>query len=74
MPVLHRGVFDAATVNAVLTDLDLTRQEGFVVRTTAPFREDAMASHMAKYVRADHVQSDTHWMHAEVVRNGLKKG
>lgn len=74
VPILHRGVFDAATVNAVLSDLDLTRQEGFVVRTSAPFAENAMATHMAKYVRADHVQGDTHWMHADIVKNGLQKG
>jgi len=69
--VLHRGTFDDAAVNAVLTDLDLSKQEGFVVRTTSDFLEAEMGTHMAKYVRADHVQSETHWMQAEIIRNGL---
>lgn len=69
--VLHRGPFNDATTNAVLAGLDLSKQEGFVVRTTSDFQEADMATHMAKYVRADHVQSETHWMHAEIVRNGL---
>ncbi|MEP5762666.1 MAG: RNA ligase family protein [Litoreibacter sp.] len=71
--VLHQGTFDDAAVTAVLADLDLSKQEGFVVRTTSDFSEADMGTHMAKYVRADHVQSETHWMHAEIVRNGLRK-
>lgn len=69
--ILHRGPFNDATVNAVLADLDLSKQEGFVVRTTSDFQEAEMGTHMAKYVRADHVQSETHWMKSEIVRNGL---
>jgi hypothetical protein len=69
--VLHRGVFDAASVKAVLADLDLTWQEGFVVRTAAGFAAADMATHMGKYVREGHVQSETHWMRAEIVKNGL---
>jgi RNA ligase-like protein len=72
--VLHRGPFNDTAVNAVLTDLDLSKQEGFVVRTTSDFHEADMSTHVAKYVRADHVQSETHWMHAEIVRNGLLRG
>jgi hypothetical protein len=72
--VLHRGPFSDATVNTVLANLDLSKQEGFVVRTTSEFPEATMGTCMAKYVRADHVQSETHWMHAEIVRNGLAKG
>ncbi|WP_230981764.1 RNA ligase family protein [Ruegeria pomeroyi] len=71
--VLHRGSFSDAAVNAVLADLDLSKQEGFVVRTTSEFSETNMGTCMAKYVRADHVQSETHWMNAEITRNGLKK-
>lgn len=71
VPILHRGRFDDTTVAQVTDALDLKRQEGFVVRTTAAFPEDQMQSHIAKYVRAGHVQSDTHWMKAEIVRNGL---
>lgn len=73
VPTLHRGTFSDATVAKVLDQLDLNAQEGFVVRVADAFSEADMPTHMAKYVRADHVQSDKHWMHAEIVRNGLKK-
>lgn len=73
VPVLHRDLFTDAAVNAVLADLDLSQQEGFVVRTTAGFAETAMGQHMGKYVRADHVQNETHWMKGEIIRNGLRK-
>lgn len=74
VPVLHRGKFEDDTVKTVISGLDPSEQEGFVVRTTDAFPEAKMVSHIAKYVRADHVQSDTHWMHAEIIRNGLGKG
>lgn len=73
VPTLHRGTFSDATIANVLDQLDLSTQEGFVVRVADAFSESEMPTHMAKYVRADHVQSDKHWMHAEIVRNGLQK-
>ncbi len=70
--VLYRGAFTDAATQSVLSDLDLSRQEGFVVRIASAFAEDDMGCAMAKYVRAGHVQSDQHWMHAQIVRNGLR--
>lgn len=71
VPVLFRGKFSQTLVDDLLAQMDLTTQEGFVIRTTSAFREDQMATHLGKYVRADHVQSETHWMHAEIIRNTL---
>lgn len=71
VPVLFRGKFNDASLADVLDRMDFSVQEGFVVRTSAGFSEDDMATHMAKYVRDGHVQSRTHWMRAEIVRNGL---
>ncbi len=67
-PVLWRGVFDERALRALR--LDLTRQEGYVVRTVAGFDRADFARHVAKWVRRGHVQTDTHWMHAPVVVNG----
>ncbi|MDQ3790904.1 MAG: RNA ligase family protein, partial [Actinomycetota bacterium] len=67
-PVLWRGVFDERALRALR--LDLTRQEGYVVRTLAGFDRTDFARHVAKWVRRGHVQTDTHWMHAPVVVNG----
>ncbi len=73
VPVLQRGRFDDAAIKSVLDLLDLENQEGFVVRSVSPFFESDMATHVAKYVREGHVQSDTHWTKAEIVKNGLRR-
>ncbi|MFE3021152.1 RNA ligase family protein [Streptomyces sp. NPDC059256] len=67
--VLWRGVFDERALRALR--LDLSRQEGYVVRTVEGFTAGDFPHSVAKWVRAGHVQTDTHWMHAAVVPNGL---
>lgn len=67
-PVLWRGVFDEKALRAMR--LDLTRQEGYVVRTVAGFTRDEFPGRVAKWVRRGHVQTDTHWTQAPVVANG----
>lgn len=67
-PVLWRGMFDEKALRAVR--LDLTRQEGFVVRTVDGFARDEFPDRVAKWVRRGHVHTDQHWMHAPVVANG----
>ncbi|MEU1467517.1 RNA ligase family protein [Streptomyces sp. NPDC005761] len=71
-PVLWRGVFDARaerTLRALRPDTE--RQEGYVVRPAESFPAPAFKRRVAKWVRPGHVTTDTHWMHAEVVENGL---
>jgi predicted kinase len=67
--VLWRGTFDERTVRALR--VDTAGQEGYVVRTVDAFDRAEFASRVAKWVRAAHVQTDTHWMLAPVVPNGL---
>ncbi|MFE2165191.1 RNA ligase family protein [Streptomyces sp. NPDC059447] len=67
--VLWRGVFDERALRKLR--LDTTRQEGYVVRTTAGFAREDFGRCVAKWVRGGHVQTDTHWMFAQVVPNGL---
>jgi predicted kinase len=67
-PVLWRGVFDEKALRALR--LDLTRQEGYVVRTVDGFDRAEFPDRIAKWVRRGHVQTDTHWMQAPVVVNG----
>lgn len=71
VPVLYRGPWDEAAIEALGDTLDLTCQEGYVVRCADAFEASAFASSVAKWVRAHHVQTDTHWMHQAVVANGL---
>lgn len=67
-PVLWRGVFDERALRTLR--LDLTRQEGYVVRAVDGFDRADFPRRVAKWVRRGHVQTDTHWMHASVVVNG----
>ncbi|WP_406093628.1 RNA ligase family protein [Streptomyces sp. NBC_01013] len=71
-PVLWRGVFDSRaekTLRALKPDTG--RQEGYVVRPVEAFPAAAFGRRVAKWVRPGHVTTDTHWMHAAVVENGL---
>jgi hypothetical protein len=70
--VLYRGVFDQKKLLKLHERLDIKRQEGFVVRTTTGFAYKAFASHIAKWVRTNHVQSDEFWMSRPVVPNRLR--
>ncbi|MFI6728214.1 AAA family ATPase [Streptomyces sp. R-74717] len=71
-PVLWRGVFDARAEKALRAlRPDTGRQEGYVVRPADGFDAPDFGRRVAKWVRPGHVQTDTHWMHASVVENGL---
>ncbi|MFF8956302.1 RNA ligase family protein [Streptomyces sp. NPDC014894] len=67
--VLWRGVYDERALRRLR--LDLARQEGYVVRTAAGFGQREFGDRVAKWVRAGHVRTDTHWMHSAVVENRL---
>jgi hypothetical protein len=68
--VLYRGDFDEDVLRGLEVDVDTT--EGWVVRPAAGFAFDAFATRVAKWVRAQHVQTDQHWMQQAVVPNGLR--
>ncbi|MFF4326354.1 RNA ligase family protein [Streptomyces sp. NPDC001591] len=67
--VLWRGVYDERALRRLR--IDTSRQEGYVVRTAAGFSRADFGRCVAKWVRGGHVQTDTHWMYAPVVVNGL---
>ena len=50
-------------------------KEGYVVRQAHAFKYNQadFSKYIAKYVRANHVTSDQHWMHKSVVKNGLRQ-
>ena len=70
---LYRGVFDLQVIQDLAESLDITKHEGLVCRTTAAFMFEDFGKHVAKWVRADHVETDEHWMSKEVIPNQLKK-
>ena len=65
--------WDETLVRALPDRLDPQSQEGFVVRLADRIEFDAFPSSIAKWVRRGHVQTDQHWMFAEIVPNGLAK-
>ena len=72
VPVLYRGKWSEEKVHSIIDDLDTEKSEGIVVRTEKSFHYNKFQNHIAKWVRHNHVQTDEHWMHQEVVPNGLK--
>lgn len=65
----YRGEWDADIVCSIEVDTDVV--EGYVVRAADGFGFEDFQSNIAKWVRKDHVQTDEHWMFAEIVPNGL---
>ena len=66
--VLYRGIYNEKLIKG----LDYVGMEGYVIRTVDGFMLDRFSTSVAKCVRADHVQTDAHWMHSEMIINRLK--
>lgn len=69
-PVLFRGPWEAWTPSLPASAFG-AEVEGYVVRVSHAFHMDDFSRCAAKYVRAGHVQTDEHWMHAPLVLNRL---
>jgi hypothetical protein len=74
VPVLWRGQWDEKAIQALWPMAPLYGEgesEGYVVRDANTFPYQDYMLHIAKYVRPNHVQTDSHWMHGPVRANGL---
>ncbi|WP_342665595.1 MULTISPECIES: RNA ligase family protein [Leisingera] len=71
VPVLYRGKVSPQLIDQTIARLDLETQEGLVIRAACGFAEADMSRLLAKYVRAGHVQTDVHWMNAQIIKNAL---
>ena len=69
VPTIYDGRFDPQWFKTFEQDLD--RSEGYVVRLASSFARADFGTSVAKWVRANHVQTESHWMHQSVVANGL---
>jgi hypothetical protein len=71
VPVLYRGEFPGP--EGLLRIWSAVREpeqsEGFVVRTAHSFTQPQFGTHLAKWVRPSHVQTNQHWMSAPVIPN-----
>ncbi len=71
VPVLWRGIYDEDAVYECARGWNTEDHEGYVVRLAGEFHYDKFNMSVAKYVRANHVQSLDHWMHQQIVPNIL---
>lgn len=71
--VLYQGLWNEAKLKKMAENLDLEKCEGFVVRKIEQFHYQDFSQNVAKWVRSNHVQTDEHWMHREVIPNSLKQ-
>lgn len=73
VPVLYDGIYDEKLIREIGDKrLDLSQHEGYVVRVAAAFHYSQFRTHVAKYVRANHVTTDSHWRYKAVRPNGLQ--
>lgn len=66
---LYRGQCDEEVLRSL--KIDTEKSEGYVVRVLGAFSYSEFNKSVAKWVRTGHVQTEKHWMHAEVVPNQL---
>jgi hypothetical protein len=73
VPVLYRGDFPGPEESLQLwrASCQGAQSEGFVVRATRSFSRTQFGTHLAKWVRAGHVQTDRHWTSSPVTPNGV---
>ena len=71
VPELWRGRWDEGALRALAEELDTEAHEGYVVRLAQSFGREDFPRSVAKWVRAEHVTTEEHWMFAEVTPNGL---
>ncbi len=68
---LYTGLWCEETIKNLA--LDTKTQEGYVVRIADGFHFRDFTQYVAKWVRNDHVVTDKHWMHQEVIPNQLSQ-
>lgn len=69
VPVVYEGPYSDEVFKEQLAKLDLTKDEGLVVRLAESFRLAQFRQSVAKWVRKGHVTSEEHWRHKPVVPN-----
>jgi len=74
VPVLYRGQWDEDAVKACYTGKSSlgSTQEGYVVRKASAYHYDDFSQSLAKFVRANHVQTGAaHWRSMSITPNTL---
>ena len=67
---IYRGPFDPKAIQTIF-DTHWANHEGYVVRVADRIKDQDFSTHVAKWVRKDHIQTDEHWMNQAVVANEI---
>lgn len=65
VPVIYDGIYDPKAIQAAIDSKlnnDWERHEGWVMRVADEFQYSEFNTHVAKWVRKNHVQTDEHWL------------
>lgn len=68
---IYRGPWDERLIREI--EVDTARQEGYVVRTSEKFSYKDFRRHVAKWVRAEHVQTGKHWFYGQSIEPNQMK-
>ena len=71
VPTLYQGAWNPEVIRELSQSLDLSKQEGYVVRPLQAFQFSEFSHSVYKWVRKNHVQTDQHWMRSKIVPNRL---
>lgn len=69
-PELYKGIWNEKAILNIA--LDSQQSEGYVVRIIDSFPFEQFKKSVAKYVRKNHITSDSHWMYSKIISNKLK--
>ena len=75
VPVLYDGIWDEDKISRLFDGRSKHggKGEGYVVRSASEFSYSEFSKNIAKFVRANHVQTDAHWMQQKIVPNKIVK-
>lgn len=73
-PVFYEGLYGEKTIKTFMGAVKShfgEELEGYVIRNTEQFHYTNFCNNVAKYVRPNHVKTDKHWKHSEIIPNKL---
>ena len=70
VPVLYDGIFDEEVIRSLYDPK--SGMEGYVVRRACSFYNYLFPLNVCKFVRENHVQTTSHWMHQVIIPNKLR--
>ncbi len=74
VPVLYDGIYDETRIRSFWNPKEWETKEGYVLRVADSFEYRNFKTHVAKYVRKNHVQTIKHWMFGQIIeKNELAK-